>query len=95
VCALLWAVTADRIVWRKIDLSRAQLNDAVTKLRASVEKVEIPDRTLAKAFDLDMVFPYGWAATGVIVCSVIGIAFGFYPALRAASLEPVEALRFE
>src|SRR6266436_7906129 len=32
-----WAVTAGRVVWRKIDLTRAQLNDAVTKLRASVE----------------------------------------------------------
>ena len=50
---------------------------------------------LAKTFELDMVFPLGWALTGVIVCSLIGITFGFYPALRAASLEPVEALRYE
>jgi CHAT domain-containing protein/Tfp pilus assembly protein PilF len=51
-----WAVTADRVMWRKIDLTRAQLNDAVAKLRAAVEKVEIPDRTLAKAFDLDLAY---------------------------------------
>jgi len=50
---------------------------------------------LAKVFELDMVFPFGWAVTGAIVCSAIGIAFGFYPAMRAASLEPVEALRYE
>jgi putative ABC transport system permease protein len=46
-------------------------------------------------FDMSVVFPWGWALTGLIVCSVIGIGFGWYPAWKAASLEPVEALRFE
>ena len=45
--------------------------------------------------DISMVFPYGWALTGLIVCSIIGIGFGFYPAWKAASLHPIEALRYE
>ncbi|MCU1228451.1 MAG: macB 7 [Acidobacteria bacterium] len=50
---------------------------------------------IALLFDMSMVFPWGWAITGLVVCSVIGIGFGFYPAWKAASLHPIEALRFE
>jgi putative ABC transport system permease protein len=42
-----------------------------------------------------IVFPLGWAITGIVVCSVIGIGFGLYPAWKASSLDPIEALRFE
>lgn len=50
---------------------------------------------LASWLKADILFPWGWAAAGLIVCSVIGIGFGLYPAWRAASLDPIEALRFE
>jgi putative ABC transport system permease protein len=43
----------------------------------------------------DLIFPIGWAIAGLLVCSAIGIGFGFYPAYRAAALDPIEALRFE
>ena len=42
-----------------------------------------------------LVFPVGWAITGLVVCSGIGIAFGLYPAWKASSLDPIEALRYE
>ncbi|MDQ6621997.1 MAG: ABC transporter permease [Verrucomicrobiota bacterium] len=50
---------------------------------------------LAIWLQADLIFPFGWAIAGLVVCSGIGIGFGFYPAYRAASLDPIEALRFE
>jgi putative ABC transport system permease protein len=41
------------------------------------------------------IFPWDWAIVGIIFCSAIGIGFGLYPAHKAASLNPVEALRRE
>jgi putative ABC transport system permease protein len=41
------------------------------------------------------VFPWDWAFIGLVVCSGIGVGFGFYPAWKAASLDPIEALRYE
>jgi putative ABC transport system permease protein len=50
---------------------------------------------LAMWLEADLIFPYGWAIAGLVVCSAIGIGFGFYPAYRAARLDPIDALRFE
>ena len=39
--------------------------------------------------------PYDWVVIGLVVCSIIGIAFGTYPAFKAAKLNPIDALRYE
>lgn len=50
---------------------------------------------VAALLNSGLVFPWAWAAAGVAVCSGIGVAFGLYPAWKAASLDPIEALRYE
>jgi putative ABC transport system permease protein len=50
---------------------------------------------LALWLQAETVFPVDWAIIGVLVCSFIGVGFGLYPAHKAASLDPIEALRYE
>ena len=49
----------------------------------------------AHLMKLPPVFPVDWAIIGLAICSVVGIAFGTYPAIKAANLDPVESLRYE
>jgi putative ABC transport system permease protein len=41
------------------------------------------------------VVPWKWVAYGIIICTVVGLVAGIYPALKAGKLNPIEALRYE
>ena len=49
---------------------------------------------LAVWLKADVIFPLGWATVGVLVCTAVGVGFGLYPAWKAASLDPIAALRY-
>ena len=39
--------------------------------------------------------PLGWVIASVVFSGLVGVFFGYYPAKKAADLNPIEALRFE
>jgi len=41
------------------------------------------------------VIPIDWVIIGVLLCVIIGVTFGTYPAYKASNLDPIEALRYE
>ena len=47
------------------------------------------------ALESKFVVPWLWMSLGIIVCIVVGVFSGLYPALKASRMDPIESLRYE
>jgi len=51
--------------------------------------------TVGILLSTSFIVPWDWVITGVVICSLVGLLAGLYPAMKASKLNPIEALRYE
>jgi putative ABC transport system permease protein len=50
---------------------------------------------VSKMLGSSFIIPWIWVITGVVVCFIVGVVSGYAPAVKAAKIDPIEALRYE
>lgn len=45
--------------------------------------------------DAQFIIPWLWMSIGIIICIIVGLVAGVYPAYKASQLDPIESLRYE
>ena len=50
---------------------------------------------VASALQSSLILPWKWIIGGVVVCFIVGVVSGYFPAVKAAKVDPIEALRYE
>ncbi len=77
-----------QFLWESIMIS---LMGAVSGIVAGI----LLGNVVALLLHTGFVIPWGWVIAGILVCSVVGLVAGLYPAHKAAKLDPIVALRYE